>query len=116
VSTAYVLGDAYDKYRGQSDSALAAVEGTKALVWQSLASVLLPGFAINRVVALASSLAAKTKTTGLLGRFGPTGLGLASIPLIIKPIDCAVDAGVESFVDPLLQRFFAPNAEPKTGP
>ena len=95
VSAAYVVGDAHDKYRRYS----APVAGAKALVWQSLASVAIPGFTINRIVALVSWISPRW-------RYAPTAIGLASIPLIIRPIDHAVDIAMDSALDPIIHQAF----------
>jgi len=62
------------------------------LAWQTLASVVLPGFTINRVVFAARFAAERAgpRAPAALARWGPVGLGLATIPLIVKPIDEAV--------------------------
>mmetsp|Transcript_13773 Transcript_13773/g.44915 ORF Transcript_13773/g.44915 Transcript_13773/m.44915 type:complete len:160 (+) Transcript_13773:18-497(+) len=111
VSAAYVVGDAQDKYRRQHDATAASIEGAKALAWQGLASVILPGFTINRIVALASRLAPPPTTR--LGRYAPTAVGLACIPLIIRPIDRAVDLAMDTLLDPLIHRAF--HLREKTG-
>jgi fission process protein 1 len=53
-------------------------------LWQGLASIALPGMIINRVVWAAAKLAHPKSVL-------PTVVGLAVIPLIIRPIDAAVD-------------------------
>ena len=67
---------------------------------QALASVIVPGFVVNRVVA-AARLATKLPMTA-------TVAGLASIPIIIKPIDHAVDLGLDATLRPWL---FPPKAD-----
>jgi fission process protein 1 len=68
------------------------IAGADTLIWQSFASVFIPGITINRICAL-SLLTLKytvklpSKTCKLL----TTGIGLACIPFIIKPIDTFVD-------------------------
>ena len=61
------------------------------LVWQSLASVFIPGLCINRAV-WASELVLDTipKLPMPLRRWGPTVVGLSLIPLIVHPIDESV--------------------------
>ena len=63
-----------------------------ALIWQALASVIVPGFVVNRVVATAGRATTRPMV--------PTFCGLASIPLIIKPIDHAVDAAMDASLRP----------------
>ena len=60
------------------------------LLWQGLASVLLPGLTINRLCAV-SKFVLNRYTGQLLSvqirKWAVTGIGLGSIPLIIHPID-----------------------------
>ncbi|KAJ8598439.1 hypothetical protein CTAYLR_006855 [Chrysophaeum taylorii] len=105
----YVLGDSYDKYERErradrSDDA-ALVSGVKALVWQAFASVIIPGFVVNRIVATAGYFTSSTSLSNPAAkRYAPTLVGLASIPFIVKPIDAAVDKMMETYVDPVLDR------------
>eukprot|EP00041_Stephanoeca_diplocostata_P006450 m.85867 g.85867 ORF g.85867 m.85867 type:complete len:205 (+) comp16367_c0_seq1:310-924(+) len=79
----------------------------ETLVWQGLASVLLPGLVINRVVwttgrmvtRYAQALPSPVKT------MTPTVTGLATIPVIIKPIDKSVDYFMETVYNPLVDRW-----------
>ena len=64
------------------------MKSADCLIWQTLASVLVPGFVINRIVK-ASRIA--LPKGGFVGSFGPTICGLAAIPFIITPIDKSVD-------------------------
>jgi fission process protein 1 len=62
------------------------------LIWQSLASVMIPGATINAIVrasrfAVARSPAAVPVS---IATWVPTVMGLGSVPLIIQPIDDAV--------------------------
>lgn len=100
VAFAYVGADAiyksYNaKHSGESTSSIIRI-GTDALLWQTFASVLIPGKVINLVTAGAvkvfqsdfsaiKSLPVKVRT------WSPTFIGLATIPFIIHPIDTAVD-------------------------
>lgn len=70
----------------------AAIAGFDTLLWQGLASVAIPGGVINFIVR--SSRMALSRTVGLPAfaiKWFPTALGLCSIPVIIQPIDHAVD-------------------------
>ena len=72
------------------------VAGVDCLVWQTLASVAVPGLVIKAVTAGAvKALAAAPHN---VARFGPTAAGLATVPFIIHPIDSAVDAVMDSTV------------------
>ena len=71
----------------------AAIAGFDTLLWQGLASVAIPGRVINFVVY--SSRIAVARTVGLPAyatKWLPTVVGLCSIPVIIHPIDEAVDS------------------------
>lgn len=59
------------------------------LTWQMLASVVIPGFTINRVCAGAGFLL--TKVPKVNRKWCVTAIGLSVIPFIIKPIDDFVD-------------------------
>jgi fission process protein 1 len=61
------------------------------LLWQSLASVMIPGGTINAIVKGCRFAASRASLPIALAAWMPTGVGLASIPIIIKPIDNAVD-------------------------
>ncbi|EDQ86715.1 uncharacterized protein MONBRDRAFT_28054 [Monosiga brevicollis MX1] len=81
-----------------------AVAATGAVVdttlWQGLASVALPGLAINRIVAGTRLLTKRVAHPA--GAWIPTIVGLAAIPLIIKPIDTLVDEVMDHAVRPQL--------------
>ena len=65
-----------------------------ALIWQTLASVLIPGKIIHLVTSSAthaSKMDFATRIPTPLRLYGPTVIGLATIPFIIHPIDHAVD-------------------------
>lgn len=103
VAFGYCLADAgtsgYDKYQqgtkrgsptAQVDSLVATAD---TLIWQSLASVTIPGATINMVVK-ASRFAVARSPVALpiaVSKWFPTVAGLGSIPFIVKPIDYAVD-------------------------
>lgn len=62
------------------------------LIWQTLASVAIPGFTINRLCALSLFLLSKSKRLSLpVRKWTTTAIGLGSIPFIVKPIDHGVD-------------------------
>lgn len=57
-------------------------------VWQSLASVAIPGFTINRLCAASLALLASLTRWPLpVRKWATTALGLSAIPVIITPID-----------------------------
>jgi fission process protein 1 len=69
-----------------------AVEVVDTFLWQGFASIALPGIVINRVVWGAAKFAKSSKSVL------PTLVGLAVIPLIVRPIDVAVDKVMDETV------------------
>ena len=68
------------------------IAGIDTLIWQSFASVIVPGITINRMCALSLYvLKYTTKLPAKAQKFITTGIGLACIPFIVKPIDLIVD-------------------------
>ncbi|RLN51994.1 hypothetical protein BBJ28_00016594 [Nothophytophthora sp. Chile5] len=124
VAFGYVLGDTYDKAAKAHAKAVAASFSTRkrnaviadatidTLAWQTLASVAIPGFTINRVVGQGAAGTRKCKMTTngsfavqrtaknspVLRRWLPTAIGLGVIPLIIHPIDSLVDMAMDRSV------------------
>lgn len=79
------------------------------LLWQSLASVLIPGFTINTVVRFTRYVIPKSpvQLPTLVVKWLPTTIGLLSIPIIIHPIDNAVDYFLDNTTRPYLFRTHA---------
>jgi mitochondrial fission process protein 1 len=111
VAFGYVLGDTGSKTlkskEAKNEDTEVAKTALDCFVWQTLASVMIPGLVINRVtstsaqimntnVKLLSSLPSPLK------RFGPTMIGLMTIPLIIHPID----NGVTWFMDNTVRKWW----------
>ncbi|XP_017263023.1 mitochondrial fission process protein 1 [Kryptolebias marmoratus] len=105
VSTAYVTADAVDKGKkaavahgdnpGRTTRVAVAVVDT--FVWQALASVIIPGFTINRVCAASLYLLGRTTRWPLpVRKWTTTAIGLSAIPFIITPIDRSVDFLLDS--------------------
>ncbi|XP_047538643.1 mitochondrial fission process protein 1 [Vanessa atalanta] len=96
VAFAYVLADTGDKswkmLRKDGRFKNVLVETGDALIWQTLASVAIPGFVINRICAFTQNYLQKNvskippKPRSLI----TVAVGLASIPIIVKPIDMSV--------------------------
>jgi mitochondrial fission process protein 1 len=98
VAFAYVAADAFDKTLKASRRGETSVEvirtGVDALLWQTLASVFIPGFTINMVTSGALKVFKSEKAKRLpmqVRTWSPTLIGLATVPLIIHPIDEGVD-------------------------
>jgi len=106
VAFGYCLADAastgYSSYQKSQNSPgddqtqdlkQAATGAFDTLLWQSLASVMIPGATINLIVK-AARFAVPRSPVALpvaVATWLPTAAGLGSIPLIIHPIDGSVD-------------------------
>ena len=73
------------------------------LVWQTLASVVIPGFLINRVVKGTTMAMPALRLPAIATKWLPTVVGLAMIPLIIHPIDQFVDYLLDSSSRPYMR-------------
>jgi fission process protein 1 len=68
------------------------IAGVDTLIWQSFASVIVPGITINRLCALSLyTLKHTTKLPFKTCKWLTTGIGIACIPFIVKPVDTFVD-------------------------
>ncbi len=106
VASAYVLADTADK-GGKAKKAMGDKEGAMkkvgvaafdTLVWQALASVIIPGFTINRICALSLYSMARTMPNVALNtrKWATTFIGLGVIPFIVHPIDSLVHFGMDN--------------------
>ncbi|XP_078489610.1 mitochondrial fission process protein 1 isoform X2 [Ciona intestinalis] len=109
VASVYVLADASSKGLNsltvtntaeRKSKGSPVVAFTDALVWQSLASVIIPGFTINRICAGATfTLRHIAPKVPIMGRkWISTIIGLLAIPVIIHPIDRSVDFLMDSSI------------------
>ncbi|XP_068158811.1 mitochondrial fission process protein 1 [Drosophila tropicalis] len=93
MAIGYVCTDTFDKSLRQqmtgSSHREVAMVAADVFTWQMMASVIIPGLVINRITWASKSLLSKAPV-GVLKTL-PTLIGLASIPLIIHPIDSLVD-------------------------
>lgn len=105
IASAYVVADTIDKsqktYKIPCDNAQqrrrnVMVAAADTLVWQSFASVIIPGFTINRICAASLLILKKTtKLPSTTRKWITTAIGLSSIPFIVKPIDHMVDYAMD---------------------
>ncbi|RWS28749.1 hypothetical protein B4U80_11500 [Leptotrombidium deliense] len=66
--------------------------GMDALIWQVLASVIIPGFTINRICWATLTILRKfNRIPTSTAKWSAAFVSIASIPLIVKPIDNFVD-------------------------
>lgn len=95
MAIAYVFADTADKslksYKKDNNIVQAAKIGGDVVIWQMLASVMIPGFTINRICWAVQKGLKVAKFKHPIAKWIPTITGLASIPLIIHPIDRSVD-------------------------
>ncbi|VDK71864.1 unnamed protein product, partial [Anisakis simplex] len=108
VSFGYVCADTADKSRKSLRLKYASEEerckavgltAIDTLLWQSFASVIVPGFTINRLCALTAKLLSVTTSLPLpIRKWTTTAIGLCSIPFIVKPIDTAVEVAMDSSI------------------
>ena len=111
VSFTYVFLDAYDKAgkaneKTNGDNMAIAEAAVDTLLWQSFASVIIPGFVIHKLVDISTAGTKKMpKLPPVLKRWGPTAVGLLAIPLIIHPIDHFVDWTMDRSIRPLFKKW-----------
>lgn len=76
----------------------AALATFDTLLWQSLASVMIPGATINIIVRAARFGVARIPMSlpAAVTKWFPTCAGIGSIPVIIHPIDNAVDYALDN--------------------
>ncbi|XP_042904374.1 mitochondrial fission process protein 1 isoform X1 [Parasteatoda tepidariorum] len=102
VAFGYVFADTADKVKKRnkildendpSRKVKLVTSAVDTLVWQTLASVAIPGFTINRLCATSMYLLKKnTKLPSSTRKWTTVAIGLGSIPFIVKPIDHLVDS------------------------
>jgi fission process protein 1 len=103
VAASYVMFDTIDKGQKAYDAAEEEDKftdtlriSTETMTWQMLASVFWPGSIIRVIVNMAAHMA------GDEHQFLPTLVGLAAIPMIIKPIDTTVDKLMETSISKVI--------------
>lgn len=119
VAFGYVFADCIDKsiktykieetkpieQKIESSTVKTVKVATDCLLWQTFASVLVPGFTINRLCKLSSILMNKSAVPFLIksNKFLTTAIGLCSIPFIIHPIDHLCHLAMDQTVRPMLK-------------
>ena len=85
------------KFDTRSKEKRAAIAMFDTLLWQSLASVAIPGGVINTIVRATRFTVARTVGLPLaVTKWAPTVMGLGSIPFIVTPIDHCVDFALDN--------------------
>jgi len=103
VAASYVMFDTIDKGQKAFDAAEEEDKlvdtlriSTETLTWQMLASVFWPGSIIRVIVNMAAQM------SGDEHHILPTLVGLAAIPVIVKPIDTTVDKLMETSISKVI--------------
>ncbi|GKY91497.1 hypothetical protein MPSEU_000121900 [Mayamaea pseudoterrestris] len=113
VAFGYCIADAahsgYNAYHHQQNKSHRMQHTARAtmdtLVWQSLASVALPGMTINLIVKASRQAVQRTaKLPVFATTWLPTVIGLGAIPFIVHPID----RGVDYVMDETLRSWWKP--------
>ncbi len=99
-STAAGAGEADDSHAPPSRAAAAYAVDT--LLWQGMASVLIPGYIINRYVTITGQAMHRLGVPSLPGRLAATAVGLLAIPCIVEPLDEGVHMIMDRYVRPKL--------------
>ena len=83
----------YNHEREQTIRIRRTIVGTlDTLLWQSLASVMIPGYVIHTIVKVTKySIPKKIQLPIVITSWLPTIVGLGAIPFIVHPIDHSVD-------------------------
>lgn len=90
-------GGSSSKGNTRSQEKRAAIAMFDTLLWQSLASVAIPGGVINTIVRATRFTVARSVGLPLIvTKWAPTAMGLGSVPLIITPIDNCVDFALDN--------------------
>jgi fission process protein 1 len=101
IAIGYALADTYHKgnreYQETKNWAKTADKATETAIWQTLASVTVPPLFINRVVKFTDATLSSPRFSLPPSRAKAfaTLAGLATIPIIFKPIDYATDLFIE---------------------
>ncbi|CAB3400099.1 unnamed protein product [Caenorhabditis bovis] len=108
VAFGYVTADAVDKgyktYKNTSKNdekkvTKVGISAADTLIWQTFASVLIPGFTINRFCHFSNlALTKVSKLPVATRKWTVTLLGLATIPFIIHPIDNFVEISMNKSI------------------
>lgn len=105
VWSATTTTDSLSESQRQQETLRAMVD---TVIWQSTASVMVPGFTINCIVKATRWMVRRPALSPALPTFMilwlPTAAGLGSIPLVVQPIDHMTDI----LLDKTLRRVWTP--------
>ncbi|XP_029660075.1 mitochondrial fission process protein 1 [Formica exsecta] len=102
LSSGYVLADTVHKgakvYQTDATSQKTKnvlLSTSDTLIWQTFASIIVPGLTINRICATVQFAQKKSTRVAFKKPWISTLIGLISIPFIIHPIDHAVEGAMD---------------------
>lgn len=90
------LINVYQKIGKEDKNKRIILSASDTLIWQSFASVIIPGLVINRICAGVRFMQKNAKSPVMRNPWVSTIVGLISIPLIIRPIDDGVERTMDS--------------------
>ncbi|XP_008545223.1 mitochondrial fission process protein 1 [Microplitis demolitor] len=103
IASGYVIADTahkgikeYEKIGKEDKNKRIILSASDTLIWQSFASVIIPGLVINRICAGVRFMQKNAKSPVMRNPWVSTIVGLISIPLIIRPIDDGVERTMDS--------------------
>ncbi|KAH0549261.1 mitochondrial fission process protein 1 [Cotesia glomerata] len=103
IASGYVVADTahkgikeYGKSGAKNKNKRIFLSASDTLIWQSFASVIIPGLVINRICAGVRFMQRNAKSPIMRNPWMSTIVGLISIPLIIHPIDDGVERTMDS--------------------
>jgi fission process protein 1 len=83
---------AYGNPKDQESKTLGALKASSyTMLWQFLASIAIPAFAINRTVKLTGYLVRNSQFKSIVNKYIPTMIGLGLIPVLPYVLDPLVD-------------------------
>jgi fission process protein 1 len=93
ASTGYDTWNSHnDRKTSRSREINTIVATSDTLLWQTLASVMIPGATINLIVKATRAVVPRLPGLPVVAAtWMPTAVGLSSIPFIVHPIDSSVD-------------------------
>lgn len=104
LASAYILADvgakSSDAWKTKKDTTETFKKGADALIWQSLASVIVPGFVLNRLGALTRFVVCRSSAHQFRSFFVAAAT-LTAIPFIVEPIDRFVEGFMNDFIRPM---------------
>uniref|UniRef100_A0A914DI22 Mitochondrial fission process protein 1 n=1 Tax=Acrobeloides nanus TaxID=290746 RepID=A0A914DI22_9BILA len=116
VAFGYVCADTFDKSQkaynlewknNEERRKQVIITMGDTLCWQSFASVIIPGFTINRLCALTAAILKKTTSLpSPILKTTTTLVGLSAIPFIVKPIDAFVELSMDQSLRKLYKNKF----------